>query len=174
MKNRQQPLPPSTAKLLLIPFLSPSIFNHILPCLDLGALPRWPFRATTRWPLMFCRKPGCGGPYHVSSACYSSRDLNLRESDVTISAWRAPQERRAAVADNILKPTAGALRKLEEDLDEKLREVKRLKQKLDEKTEGVKRLKEKLDEKTLSVERLKNEIGQRKNKWRGLLDSVVM
>ncbi|KAF5585099.1 hypothetical protein FPCIR_8457 [Fusarium pseudocircinatum] len=66
------------------------------------------------------------------------------------------------------------VRKLEESLDEKLREVKRLKQKLEEKTEGVKRLKDKLDEKTHAIEKLKNEIGQRKNKWRGLLDSLAM
>ncbi|KAF5967562.1 hypothetical protein FBULB1_11158 [Fusarium bulbicola] len=66
------------------------------------------------------------------------------------------------------------VRKLEESRDEKLREVKRLKQKLKEKTEGVKRLKDKLDEKTHAVEKLKNEIGQRKNKCRGLLDSLAM
>ncbi|KAF5671401.1 hypothetical protein FDENT_10940 [Fusarium denticulatum] len=66
------------------------------------------------------------------------------------------------------------VRKLEEQLDIKTREIKRLKEKLDEKPQEVKRIKEKLDEKTHAIEKLKNEIGQRKNKWRGLLDSLAM
>ncbi|CCT76279.1 uncharacterized protein FFUJ_14118 [Fusarium fujikuroi IMI 58289] len=66
------------------------------------------------------------------------------------------------------------VRKLDKNIDEKVREVRRLEEKLAQKTGEVKRFEEKLDEKKIAVEKLKNEIGQRKNKLRGLLNSVAM
>ena len=55
----------------------------------------------------------------------------------------------------------------------KTREIKRLRDKFDEKTQAAE-LGQKLDEKKRAVEKLKTEIGERKNRARGLLNSIAM
>ncbi|KAF5614096.1 uncharacterized protein FTJAE_13773 [Fusarium tjaetaba] len=65
------------------------------------------------------------------------------------------------------------VRKLEEQLDMKTRQIKRLKEKFNGMTRAAK-LEQKLDEKKHAVEELKTEIEQRKNRLRGLLNSIAM
>ncbi|KAF5573180.1 hypothetical protein FPANT_12536 [Fusarium pseudoanthophilum] len=65
------------------------------------------------------------------------------------------------------------VRKLDEQLYMKMREIKRLKEKFDEKIQAA-NLGQKLDEKKRAVEKLQTEIGQRKSSLRGLLNSIAM